>query len=86
MTKDEITDVVLKEFQSISADQALIVEKETTLEAVGLDSMNIINILLKFEKKLELEFDGVFGMDPPETVGEIVNLICTAADDHVAVS
>lgn len=46
---------------------------------LGIDSMMMITILLELEAALKVKFDTTFGIKPPKTVEDVLNLVQTAA-------
>jgi len=44
------------------------------LDALGIDSMGIISLLVELEKEMGLDFERVAGATPPRTVADVVGL------------
>jgi acyl carrier protein len=77
MTKDVIRDILVRELAVASN----LIATETDLRTLGVDSIKILNVILKIERAFSVELDDkvTFGV---RTVGELAEAVDRAKGDN----
>lgn len=47
----------------------------TSLLDLGVDSIQLVSIIIELERRIGLDFNKVVGLEPPRTVDDLLNLV-----------
>lgn len=53
----------------------------TSLLDLGVDSIQLVSIIIELESQIGLDFNKVVGLDPPRTVGDLLTLAAQGLQD-----
>lgn len=74
LSGDQVRQIVLDRVRKSAKIQAAHdLTESVRLDALGVDSIGIISLLVQLEREIALDFDRV-GLDPPQTVGDVVRI------------
>ena len=72
----ELQNIVFEEInRRIKPTASVQLSEAADLATLGIDSMDIITILTRLEKKIGLDFDRMVGLTPPKTVNDLLKMV-----------
>lgn len=83
MSETDVLDAVRAVLVDLLAVDPTSITRETRLEDLGCDSLDVVEIAIELEDRFDIALEGRHAVLPDDTVGSVVDRLCEAEAERL---